>query len=276
MPGRPHEHDRLARRELRAQVGRAAHFEHDGGEQAVVAIDRGAGEREPFLGEPRAVGAARERLVVLQPVEPGLEGARRHRRTHHDLDDGGREPVDRVHGRAQLAVEPRISAPGASTDGASRASMRLTTGYPRLALAIAFTTLPAKDGCRSPKKLMARPSARRLISTCAAAAWDALGRDLAAVLVEGLKILAVDAHVLRLLAAEHGVGLRAGGDQDRARRENDVTRSRAAIAVGLARAESRSARAQPKRSSSTSCGVRRSAKPMPSSSAFATSSWLSV
>src|SRR5262245_22880143 len=41
-------------------------------------------------------------------------------------------------------------------------------------------------------------------------------------------------------------------------------------------AESLSARAQPKRSSSTSCGVRRSAKPIPSSSAFATSSWLSV
>ena len=112
VPGRPHEDDRLARRELRAQVGRAAHFEHDGGEQAVLAIDRGAGEREPFLGEPRAVGAARERLVVLQPVElPGLEGARRHRRTHHDLDDGGREPVDRVHGRAQLVVEPRDQRP---------------------------------------------------------------------------------------------------------------------------------------------------------------------
>src|SRR5215470_16747032 len=87
---------------------------------------------------------------------------------------------------------------------------------------------------------------------------DALGGDLAAVLVERLKMLAVDLHVLRLLAAEHGVGLRAGRDQNRARRQDDVVR--------------RSARAQPKRSSRTSCGVNRSAKPIPSSSAFATSS----
>jgi hypothetical protein len=38
-------------------------------------------------------------------------------------------------------------------------------------------------------------------------------------------LLAVDAHVLRLLAREHGVGLRAGRDQDRARRQDDVARA---------------------------------------------------
>ncbi len=89
VAGRAHQHHRLAGRELRAQVGRAAHLEHDGRQQAAVAIDRGAGEREPLLGEPRAVGGVRQGLVVLQPIElPGLEGARRHRRPHHDLDDG--------------------------------------------------------------------------------------------------------------------------------------------------------------------------------------------
>ena len=40
--------------------------------------------------------------------------------------------------------------------------------------------------------------------------------------------------------------------------------------------ESRNACAQPKRSRSTSSGLSRSAKLMPSSSALATSSWLSV
>ena len=99
--------------ELRAQVGRAAHFEHDRRQQALVAIDRRAGERDPFLGEPGAVGGVRQRLVVLQPIELSrLEGARRHRRPHHHLDDGRREPVDLVHGGAQLVVETREQLDG--------------------------------------------------------------------------------------------------------------------------------------------------------------------
>ena len=39
------------------------------------------------------------------------------------------------------------------------------TGCPCFALAIAFTTLPAKEGCRSPKKLIPRPSSRMDINT---------------------------------------------------------------------------------------------------------------
>src|SRR5262249_59056948 len=62
---------------------------------------------------------------------------------------------------------------------------------------------------------------------------DALGGGLAAVLVERLEMLAVDLHVLRLLAAEHGVGLGTGCDQNRARRQDDVVWRSGRIAVGL-------------------------------------------
>ena len=56
----------------------------------------------------------------------------------------------------------------AGAAGAFVASRRETTGYPCLALAMALTTLPENDGCRSPKKLMPRPSGRTDISTCTA------------------------------------------------------------------------------------------------------------
>jgi hypothetical protein len=102
-----------------------------------------------------------------------------------------------------------------------------------LALAIALTTLPANEGCRSPKKLMARPSAHVHEHMGGGRLGDALGGDLAAVLVERLEMLAVDLHVLGLLAAKHGVGLGAGRDQNRARRQDDVARRSGRIAVGL-------------------------------------------
>ena len=62
---------------------------------------------------------------------------------------------------------------------------------------------------------------------------DALGRDLVAALVERLEILAVDQHVLGVLAAEHRVGLRAGRHQDGPRRQHQLARWRAGIAVGF-------------------------------------------
>ena len=56
--GRSHQHDRLAGLQQRAQVGRAAHLEHDRRHQALLAVDPRAGERQAFHHEPRAVAHA--------------------------------------------------------------------------------------------------------------------------------------------------------------------------------------------------------------------------
>ena len=84
--------------------------------------------------------------------------------------------------------------------------------------------------------------------------------------------------MLRVLARQHRVRLGAGGDQDRARRQHDLL---AGVLIRLGRwpptsvgacRVSFSAAACPKTSTSTSTGVSISAKRMPSSIAFATSS----
>ena len=68
--------------EQRAQIGRAAHLEHDRREQA---LRRGRPRRRSAPALPWPASCRRrvcaQRLVVLQPIElAGLEGARRHRR----------------------------------------------------------------------------------------------------------------------------------------------------------------------------------------------------
>ncbi len=103
---RPHQHDRLAGLQQHAQIGRAAHLEHDRRDESLLAIDPRAGEREPFHREARAFDAARPRFEILQPIElPGPEAPCGERRTHDDFDDHRRQSLDLVHGRAQLVVE---------------------------------------------------------------------------------------------------------------------------------------------------------------------------
>ena len=52
-PGGPHHHDRLAWFQQDTHVARAAHFQHDGGNQPAPGIDPGAGQREPFHRQAR-------------------------------------------------------------------------------------------------------------------------------------------------------------------------------------------------------------------------------
>ena len=130
---------------------------------------------------------------------------------------------------------------------------------------------------------MARPSGRRCVKhPHRRGLGDALGLRRVAVFVEGLEIAAVERDVVGIFAAEHGVRLGSGGDENGARRQHDLL-ARSLVRVGAVAADlgrlcrvSRSAAAWPKTSTSTSSGVRHSAKRMPSSIAFATSSWLSV
>ena len=115
---------------MRAQVARAAHLQHDGGDEPLVAVDPGAGEGEALHREPRAFDLGRERLEVLQAVElAGQELPRRQRRVQHHLDDVGREPLDAVHARAQQRVQlSRNAAASAAERDGRRSSTRLTTG----------------------------------------------------------------------------------------------------------------------------------------------------
>ena len=113
------------------KIGRAAHLEHDGRNQALLAVDPGAGQRQALHGEPRSVDLGGQRLEVLQAVElPRREAARGRRRVHDDFDDGRRQPHDLAHGGAQLAVDAGEESRRrpAARPPALRASMRLTIG----------------------------------------------------------------------------------------------------------------------------------------------------
>ena len=63
---------------------------------------------------------------------------------------------------------------------------------------------------------------------------DALGRDVAPVLVDRLEMFAIDAHLLRLFAREHCIRLRAGRNQDGARAQDDLARRGRRIRLGEA------------------------------------------
>src|SRR6185437_13052215 len=52
---RAHQDDRLTRLQQRAQIGRSAHFEDDRREQALLAVDPGAGQRQSLHRQGRAV-----------------------------------------------------------------------------------------------------------------------------------------------------------------------------------------------------------------------------
>ena len=101
-----HEDDGLAGFELGAEVGGAAHFEDDGGEEAFFTIDGSAGEGEGFHAEDGAGGAAGVHFKVLETIElAGLEGTGGDRSADDDLDDVGSEADDFVEDGADFVVE---------------------------------------------------------------------------------------------------------------------------------------------------------------------------
>ena len=78
---------------------------------------------------------------------------------------GVRRLTVRILARRRRLRSPRNAAWSLFAAAGSFARVCETTGQPSLALPIAFTTLPAKEGCRSPKKLTARPSGRISVMT---------------------------------------------------------------------------------------------------------------
>ncbi len=69
---------------------------------------------------------------------------------------------------------------------------------------MALTTLPANEGCRSPKKLIARPSLRSDISTeTVLGLATRLGFHRMAFFVHRLEPLAIEEHAAAILAAQH-------------------------------------------------------------------------
>src|SRR5207302_3770562 len=93
--GRSHDYHRLADFELCAETRRAAQLEDDQRQQAAFRIGPGAGERDPFHRQARAVDDWRVRFEVLQPEELArLEMLRRERRAYDHFDDRRREAID--------------------------------------------------------------------------------------------------------------------------------------------------------------------------------------
>ena len=140
----------------------------------------------------------RQRLEILQPVElarlgsaapppaharpprrSSASGARRARRSRAARRSGGRGTRRRL----------RPSRGATWPEHAARRS-----DSPAWRCAIAFTTLPRNDGCRSPKKLVARPSARMPVSTAGSSglARPLTGCHRIALLVQQPEILAVE------------------------------------------------------------------------------------
>ena len=80
--------------------------QHDHRQQPLVAVDPGAGEREAFHTEDRAVNARRQGLEILQAIElAGLEAACGQRGLHHHFNDVRREADHVFDDGAQLGVE---------------------------------------------------------------------------------------------------------------------------------------------------------------------------
>jgi hypothetical protein len=94
-------------------------------------------------------------------------------------------------------------------------------------------------------------------------------------LVEQAEVLAVEPEMRGILAREHRVGLRARRDEDRARGQSRLPNSCHTPSPSLWCCDLERARVAVA-STSTLSGVSPSAKRMPSSSAFSTSSWFSV
>ncbi len=110
--GRPHDHHGLALAQVGHEPARHAELERNHRQQAVLPVDPGAGQRDPFheQGDPAAVhrDAPRHRLEVLEPVELSrTEVPRGGRRLHYDLHDRRRQTNHVFDVRVQLGVERR-------------------------------------------------------------------------------------------------------------------------------------------------------------------------
>jgi len=111
-------------RSARKQVARAAHLQHDGGDEPLLAVDPGAGEREALHRESRAFHLRGEGLEILQAEELArLELHGGLRRVQHHLDDVRREALDVVHAHAQQRIQP-LEERGGIGGGAGRAALQ--------------------------------------------------------------------------------------------------------------------------------------------------------
>ena len=165
-----------------------------------------------------------ERFVVLQAVELARREARaRPRRAHDDLDDRRRQPFDALDRRAQLAVEHREEL-GVGARRCAGATLREHPRHDRVALLGARHRL---HHVAEERRMQVAEEARRAAVGADVGEHGGLrglarprcDLDRRAVLVEHAEVLAVEMEVRGVLAREHRVGLRAGGDQDRARRQ---------------------------------------------------------
>ncbi len=235
--GRAHDDHRLVGLQKRTEIGRAAHLECDQRQQALVLVDPCPGQRQALHGERRAPGPERARLVVLQAVElSGLEVPRCRRRLDDHFDDGGRQPVDANDLRPPLAVRFGQDLGRRALRGRQR---RHRPRQHRIALLGAAHRLHDVAGERRMQVAEERHEAVVGVAVHQHAHLrglrHALGRRGIALLVERAKVLAVDEGVRRILARQHGVGLRAGGHEDGARRQDRLDLCTALLARNLER-----------------------------------------
>jgi hypothetical protein len=127
---------------------------------------------------------------------------------------------------------------------------------------IAFTTLPANDGMQIAEEADGAAVGRTDISTCDGfGLGDALRLHRLAVLVDGLEIAAVEHDVVLVLAASTVLGCVPAATRMVISRA--FARRIIILPASSARMKGRSAAAWPKRSTSTSSGVRHSANGRP-------------
>ena len=227
---RAHQDHGFTRPKVRAQVRRTAHLEHDRRHQTARPVDPGAGQRQPLHRQPGRHAAEpcdwRQRFEVLQAVElPGLKLARRHRRVDDDFDDVRRQALDPFDARAQQMIDA-----GQKICEWRRRRWCLAGEYPRhdrialLGRAHGLDDVARPAGMQVAEEGQHAPvgHARQQHLRGGRFAGAVLGADWRTVFVDRLEILAVEAEMHAVFAGQHGVGLRAGGDEHAACRQHEV------------------------------------------------------
>src|SRR5207247_5923679 len=164
-----------------------------------------------------------EGLEILKTVElAGAEFARGERGLYHHFDDGGREPLDLVHGGEQLAGE-RSEERGRRAPK-TRKRLRQSTRHDLVALARRSERLDhvaEVGGMQIAEEADEAPvgKARKQHVGARGLGNRALRLRRASVLVAGLEIFSVELKVRRVLAGEHRVRLGPGGDEYGVRRQ---------------------------------------------------------